>query len=82
MLGPKFGYCPESSKSWLILKEKPKQRAFTAFKDTAIKTTTEGQRHLRAVTGSSKYIREYVQNKIDELINEIKVFLMMTKTEP
>ena len=29
-------------------------------------TATEGQRHLGAVIGSSKYKREYVQNKIDE----------------
>ena len=82
MLGPKFGYYPEASKSWLIVKEKAKQRAFTVFKDTAIKITTEGQRHLGAVIGSSKYKREYVQNKIDELINKIKVFSMIAKTEP
>ena len=52
------------------------------FKDTAIKIATEGQRHLGAVIGSSKYKREYVQNKIDELINKIKVLSMIAKTEP
>ena len=82
MLGPKFGYYPESSKSWLVVKEKATQRAFTVFQDTAIKITTEGQRHLGAVTGSSKYKREYVQNKTNELINEIKVLSMITKTKP
>ena len=54
MLGPKFGYYPEDSKSWLIVKEKAKQRTVTVFKDTAIKITTEDQRHLGAVIGSSK----------------------------
>ena len=44
------------------------------LKDAAIRITTEGQRHLGAVIGSSKYKLEYVQNKIDELINEMKVF--------
>ena len=82
MLGPKFRYCPETSKPWLIVKENAKQRAFTVFKDTAIKIITEGQSHLGAVTGSSKYKREYVQNNIDELINEIKVLSMIAKAEP
>ena len=58
MLGHKFGYYPEVSKSWLIVNEKVKQCAFTVLKDTAIKITTEGQRHLGAAFGSSKYKRE------------------------
>ena len=31
---------------------------------------------------ASKYKREYVQNEIDELINEIKVLSIIAKTEP
>ena len=77
ILGPKFGYYPEPSKSWLIVKEKAKQRSFVVFKDTAIKITTEGQHHLGAVIGSSKYKCEYVQNKIDELINKMKVLSLL-----
>ena len=34
MLDPKFGHYPKASKSWLILKEKAKQRAFIVFTDT------------------------------------------------
>ena len=65
ILDPKFGYYPKASKPWLIVKEKAKQRAFTVFKGTTNKITTEGQRHLGAVIGSSKYKPEYVQNKTD-----------------
>ena len=82
MLGAKFGYYPDASKSWLIVREKAKQGAFTVFKDTAIKITTKGQRHLGAVISSSKYKREYVQNKFDELINQIKFLSMIAETEP
>ena len=41
-LGPKFGYFPEGSKSWLIMKEKEVQKAQSLCKDTNIKITTEG----------------------------------------
>lgn len=48
-LGPKFEYYPEGSKTCLYVKEKAKQQTLSIFKDTAIKITTEGQRHLGAV---------------------------------
>ena len=82
MLEPKFGYYPKASKSWLIVKEKAKQRAFTVFTDTWIKITTECRHHLGPVIGSYKYRREYVQNKIDEPINKIKLLSMKAKREP
>ena len=65
-LGPKFGYFPEGSKSWLIVKEKEVQKAQSVFKDTNIKITTEGQRHLGAVIGSETFKQKYVQEKIDQ----------------
>lgn len=45
----KFEYYPEASKTCLYVKEKSKQQTLSIFKDTAIKITTEGQRHLGAV---------------------------------
>ena len=59
-----------------------KQRAFTVLKNIPIKIRTAGQRHLGAGIGSSKCKRRYVQDKIDELVNEIKVLSMIAKTEP
>ena len=64
-LEPKFGYFPEGSKSRLIVKEKEVQKAQSVFKDTNIKITTEGQRHLGAVIGSETFKPKYVQEKID-----------------
>ena len=36
-LGPKFGYFPEGSKSWIIVRENAKERAQTIFDNTEIK---------------------------------------------
>ena len=68
-MGPKFGYFPEGSKSWLIVKNKDQ----SAFKDTNIKITTEGQRHLGAIIGSETFKQKYIQEKIDQWIKELRV---------
>ena len=70
-LGRKFGYFPEGGKSWLIVKEKVVQKAQSVFKDTNIKTTTEG--HLGAVIGSEIFKQKYVQEKIVQWIKELRV---------
>ena len=56
--GPKFGYFPEGNKSWLIVKEKEVQKAQSIFKDTNIKITTEGQRHLGPVIRSETFTQK------------------------
>ena len=81
-LGPKFGYFPEGSKSWLIVKEKEVQKAQSVFKDTNIKITTEGQRHLGAVIGSETFKQKYVQEKIDQWIKELRVLCKIAWCEP
>ena len=49
-LGPKFGYFPEGSKSWLIVKKK-------------VVIITKGQQHLGAVIGLETFKQKYVQEK-------------------
>ena len=82
ILGHKFGYFPEKSKSWLIVKEKEVQKAQSVFKDTSIKITTESQLHLFAVTGSEIFKQKYVQDKIDQWIKELRVLCKIAWCEP
>ena len=65
-MGPKFGYFPEGSKSWLIEKEKVVQKALSVFKETNIKITTEGQQNLGAAMGSETLKQRHVQEEIDQ----------------
>ena len=44
-LGPKYGYFPQPSKTWLIVKEEHRNNANEIFGDTMIKITTDGQKH-------------------------------------
>ena len=53
-LGPKFGYHPEASKTWLIVKNDFYDIANTPVKSTKINVTSNRKRHLGAVVGSSQ----------------------------
>ena len=81
-LGPKFGYYPEATKSWLIVKQEKLQNAKEIFKTTNIKITTEGKKHLGATIGTVSYKEEYVNSKIDEWIREIKMLAEIAKISP
>ena len=58
------------------------QKAQSVFKDTNIKTTTEGQRHLGAVIGSEIFKQKYVQEKIVQWIKELRVLCKIAWCEP
>ena len=65
-LAPKFGYFPEGSKSYIIVRENAKERAQTIFDNTKIKITTDGQRHLRAIIGTANFKQNYMKEKINK----------------
>ena len=81
-LGPKFGYSPEASKSWLIVKDRYADEAKQIFEGTNIKITTQGKRHLGAVIGSDIYKDKFINEKINTWIKEIRVLSDIAKIEP
>ena len=72
-LGPKFVYFPEGSKSWIIVRENAKERAQTIFDNTKIKITTDGQGHLGAVIGTANFKQNYMKEKINQWIQELRI---------
>ena len=81
-LGPKFGYNPGPSKSWLIVKDSYFTKASQLFNDTEIKVTTKGKRHLGAVIGSEEFKTEYINSKIATWIEELRILCQIAKIEP
>ena len=61
-LGPKFGYYPQPSKSWLIIKPGLKADANKIFRGTDINITEKGQRHLGAVIGFDRITSPIMYN--------------------
>ena len=81
-LGPKYGYFPKAEKSFLIVKYQHVDLANKVFQHSNVKITTNGERHLEAVIGSNEYRKDYVDNKINSLVEQLKLLSKIAETEP
>ena len=81
-IGPNYGYFPNAGKTWIIVKENHLPLANEIFKGTGVKITSEGKRHLGAALGSASFRKSFMQEKVDEWVNEIRVLSQIAKTEP
>lgn len=51
--GPKYGYCVNPSKTWLVVKECHLNHAKEIFKDTGVQVTTDGKVYLGSFIGQT-----------------------------
>ena len=79
-VGLKFGYYPEVSKTWLIVKNDFYDIANTTFSSTKVNVTSNGKRHLGAVMGSRSY-KDYMNEKINHWMKEVKLLSEVAKIE-
>ena len=80
--GPKYGYCPKASKSWLVVKPQYEEKAKDLFSDTEVQLTTSGQKHLGAAIGSNEYKEQYVNDKVAEWIEQMENLAKIAKSDP
>ena len=70
-LGPDYGYYPNATKTWLIVKEDHLEEAKNQFKDSGVSITAEGKRHLGAAIGTPPFISAHVQHKVAEWVEHL-----------
>ena len=80
--GPDYGYHPNASKTWLIVKENHLEAAKAAFQGTEVQITTKGKRHLGAAIGTPSFVESYVQKKVSGWIEEVKHLSSTAVTQP
>ena len=81
-IGPKYGYFPKPSKSYIIVKEEKLDLAKVMFSGTRINITSSGKRHLGAVIGSKEYKDEYVTNLVFRWKNELEMLSKIADIQP
>ena len=81
-LGPLFGYYPEPTKCWLIMKPRMKDIALKTFENAGVNVTKDGKRHLGAVIGSVEYPENYVTQKVNTWLDEINTLCYITRIAP
>lgn len=77
-----FGYHPNATKTYLVVKDKYAAAAKHAFAGTSIFITTDVQRHLGATIGSQKYTEHYVTSKVQVWCDEIQRLSEVVETFP
>ncbi len=80
--GPKYGYFPNPSKTWLILKKQVLEEANATFSNTRIRTTTEGRPYLGAAMGTGSYVESHMKAKVEEWTTNINTLTSFAKTQP
>ena len=81
-LGPEFGYYPNDKKCWVTVKLDKEECAKEVFKETDIKITVEGKKHLGAAIGSQEYLDEYVSEKVSDWVSEVVQLAEFALTQP
>ena len=81
-LGPLFGYHPEPTKCWLIVKPCMKGIALKTFENTDINMTEDGMCHLGAVIGTIEYRKHYVTQKVNNWLDELNMLCDIAGIEP
>ena len=81
-LGPIFGYHPNSSKTYLVVKEEHEEKAKALFADTNVHITIHGKRHLGTALGSMSFTEEYVSCKVKEWVDDIMHLAAVASSQP
>ena len=81
--GEKVGYFVNESKSWIIIKDPNRlDEAKEIFRDSKIKFTLEGKRHLGAALGNEEFKVSYMKEKIEKWCSEVNKLSGFAETQP
>ena len=78
-IGPLYGYFPNGSKTHVLAKPHHVEAAKEIFSDTGIVISTEGERYLGGAVGTSSFVRQHVERKVNCWVNEVEKLAKLHK---
>ena len=81
-LGPSLGYLPNARKCWLVIKPEKEKAAKEVFGNSAINISTQGKKHLGAVLGSRTHLKEYVNEKVEDWVEQVVKLAEFASSNP
>ena len=82
-IGPKFGYYPKQTKTWLVVKSYAPGKVESVFFGTKIKKTGEGSKYLGGLVGKRKFKDLlYITTKFNEWISQLELMIKIAAVEP
>ena len=82
MIGLKFGYYVNCSKSWLIVKSNKIAAEAKNIFGESVNITVDGKRHLGAVIGTKNNEKEYCEEIVNNWVKELKNLCEIAETQP
>uniref|UniRef100_A0A8D8V7C8 Reverse transcriptase domain-containing protein n=1 Tax=Cacopsylla melanoneura TaxID=428564 RepID=A0A8D8V7C8_9HEMI len=79
--GPKFGYFPEPSKSYLIVKDVMNSAAHTIFQNVGVKIV-DSHRFLGSIIGREEQKKKYVKEKVEVWIGCVEKLSQASEKHP
>ena len=71
-IGPNYGYFPNGSKTFIVVKPELVETANEIFQGTGISISTEGRRYLGGAIGTTSFHNQLIDQKVREWVEEIK----------
>ena len=81
-MGPGYGYFPNASKTWILVKHSHLSHAQSVFADTHVNLTCDGRPHLGAPLGTQDYVDRYMKDKVNTWCTELELLSTIAKTQP
>ena len=81
-IGPRYGYYPNSKKTWLLVKGERCQEAEKMFQQSGVNITNSGRKYLGAALGNPEFVHEYVEQKVKEWTGELEALSSIGRRDP